>query len=126
MPNPALLGAAVCLLIAVGIGAYRQWYLKLLKTVELVETSRELEANEAAVQDAKLSRIKFWRVRIATWFLVSALSVAGAALRTSQLNPPGIERQGFAFASIILIRWTLSALIGKSWANHTLRKTLHP
>jgi hypothetical protein len=122
MPNFALLGAAVCLLIAVAIGAYRQWYLRLLKTVELDMPETELEADEGPVPDVKLSERKFWRVRIATWFLVTALSVDGAALRTSQLDPPGVQRQQFAFLSILLIRWILSAVVGRSYAIHTLRK----
>jgi hypothetical protein len=122
MLDPFLLGAAVCLLTSVAIGAYRYWYLHLLKTTEFDMSAADLDTDELQHLGAGLSQGKFWSVRIATWSLVATLSVAGAGLRTSQLTPPGIRQQWPTFLSILFIRWLLSAVIGRSYANYTLPK----
>jgi hypothetical protein len=64
---------------------------------------------------------KSLKVRIGSWLLVAACSTLGAAWGTVLLRGFHIQPGIWYFLGILLTRWLLSALLGTSVANYTLR-----
>ncbi|MGO8732885.1 MAG: hypothetical protein ACLQVM_08820 [Terriglobia bacterium] len=118
LPIFALVACVVCLLIAVILGAYRQWckYLWVRTAIVLVANAGEDKPQELRL-GAYVPGWKSPQVRVGSWFLVTALSILGAALAI------GFDIQGGLkyLICILLIRSLLSAIIGRAIAGYTLR-----
>ena len=115
-PSTFLVGGALCLLVAVVVGAFRHWCIYLwnrTETVVLAAGGDNLELRLGPYVPAWKSR----QVRMGSWLLVAAYSTLGAAWATVR----GFDF-GMYFWGILLIRWLLSALLGTGVANHTLRQ----
>ncbi len=114
---------ALCLLIAVAAGAYRQWCLRLWERIELLPTADDRDYKS---EDARLGAyVPGWKsnnFRVGSWFLVTACSTFGAAWGTILLRATGIVHAGLYFLGILLTRWALSATLGLGAANLALRK----
>ena len=120
--NTSLVACALCLLVAVVVGAFRHWCAYLWKRTGIVLIAagggnKTEELRLGAYVPAWKSR----NVRLGSWLLVAACSTLGAALVTVLPKDFDIGRGGKYFLGILLIRWLLSALLGKGVANYTLR-----
>ena len=120
-PNTSLVVCALCLLIAVAVGAYRHGckYLWIRTLIVLVADGGANKRQDLHL-GAYVPSWKSIKVRIGSWLLVAACSTLGAALGTV-LNQRFDIEQGSEFGGILLTRWLLSAVLGRSVANYTLR-----
>jgi hypothetical protein len=107
--NTSLMVCALCLLIAVVIGAFRHWSIYLWNRTEIVVIGT---AGGNKTEEWRLGPYvpawKLRRVRIRSWLLVTAFSTLGAVLATSFDIQCGSKH----FLGILLARWLLSALLG--------------
>jgi hypothetical protein len=119
-PNISLVVCALCLLIAVVAGVYRHWckYLWIRTAIVLVANAGD-EKPEQLRLGAYVPAWKSIKVRIGSWLLVAACSTLGAAW--GAVRGFGIGQASKYFLGILLTRWLLSALLGRSVANYTLR-----
>jgi hypothetical protein len=114
---------AFCLLIAVVIGAFRHWCIYQWRGTELVLLGG---APGDAVELRVGVHIPAWksrRLRIASWVAVCLLSTMGAAFETILRQPFSPAPRILAFLAILLLRWLLSAAVGRCLAAYTLRKS---
>jgi hypothetical protein len=112
--------SALCLLIAVVVGAYRHWckYLWIRTAIVLVADAGDNKPEELRL-GACVPGWKSIKVRIGSWLLVAAFSTLGAAW--GALRGFDIGQGSKYFLGILLTRWLLSALLGRSMANYTLQ-----
>jgi hypothetical protein len=117
-------GCALCMLMAVVVGAFRHWCMYLWKRTGILRI--------AAGKDNKAEELRLgpyvptWKsrkVQLGSWLSVAACSILGAALGT--VPPQGFDIGHFSnyFLGILLTRWLLSALLGRGVANYTLRRS---
>ena len=113
---------ALCLLIAVVVGAYRHGckYLWIRTAIVLVANAGDNKPEELRL-GAYVPGWKSIKVRIGSWLLVAAFSTLGAAWGAVLLRGFDIGQGSKYFLGILLTRWLLSALLGRSVANYTLR-----
>ncbi|MGD0226816.1 MAG: hypothetical protein ABSF71_31190 [Terriglobia bacterium] len=122
LPNNSWVGCAMCLLIAVLVGAYRQWCIYFWERIELLPIADDGDnKSEDFHLNAYVPGWKSNKFRIGSWLLVAACSTLGAAWGTVLLRGFNFEHRIIYFLGILLTRWLLSALLGMSVANHTLR-----
>jgi hypothetical protein len=121
-PNTSLVVCALCLLIAVVVGAYRHGckYLWIRTAIVLVADGGANKRQDLHL-GAYLPGWKSIKVRIGSWLLVAACSTLGAALGAVLPQRFDIGHGSKYFLGILLTRWLLSALLGRSVANYTLR-----
>ena len=115
-PNTSWLVYAPCLLIAVAIGAFRHWSIYLWNRTEIVVIAT---GGNHTTEELRLGPyVPAWKslhVRTGSWLLVAACSTLGAALATGF----AIQHSSKYFLGILLARWLLSALLGRSVASYT-------
>jgi hypothetical protein len=112
--NPSWVVCALCLLIAVVIGAFRHWSIYLWNRTEIVVVAT---GGDNKTEELRLGPyVPAWKsrqVRIGSWILVAAFSILGAALAT------GFDLQRKYFLGILLARWLVSVVLGRSVASYT-------
>lgn len=122
-PHPSWLDCAACLLIAVAIGAYRQWCIYFWERIELLPSAGD---SDTLPEDLRLSAyVPGWKsnkVRVGSWLLAAACSGLGAGWATVILRGVNIQRDVWYFLGIVLTRWVLSALLGIGAATYALRR----
>jgi hypothetical protein len=119
-PHTSWVVCALGLLIAVVVGAYRHWckYLWIRTAIVLVANAGDNKPEELRL-GAYVPGWKSIKVRIGSWLLVAACSTLGAAW--GAVRGFDIGQGSKYFLGILLTRWLLSALLGRSVANYTLR-----
>ena len=111
---------ALCLLIAVVVGTYRHGckYLWIRTAIVLVGNAGDNKPEELRL-GAYAPGWKSIKVRIGSWLLVAAFSTLGAAWGAVLLRGFDIGQGSKYFLGILLARWLLSALLGRSVAKYT-------
>lgn len=121
-PMPSLV-CAVCLFIAVAVGAYRQWCLHVWEVIEILPSADDWDNKS---RDLRLSAYapgwKSNNFRVGSWLVVAACSTLGGAWESFFLRGSEIEHGIQCFLGILLIRWLLSAALGISAASFALRR----
>jgi len=114
---------AFCLLIAVVVGAYRHWCIRLWRRTGSVRLAGAQGHAEELRLGVHIPAWKSRRLRIASWVAVCLLSTMGAAFETILRQPFSPAPRIPAFLAIFLLRWLLSAAVGTCLAAYTLRKS---
>ena len=122
-PNTSLIVGALCLLIAVVVGAFRHWCIYLWKRTEVVPVAAGGgDETEELRLGAYIPAWKSHKVRMGSWLLVAACSSLGAALGAVLLRGFDSGHGSTYFLEFLFTRWLLSALLGRGLASYTLRK----
>jgi len=119
--HTAWVACALCLLIAVVVGAYRHGckYLWIRTAIVLVAGAGDNKPGKMRL-GAYVPGWESRKVRIGSWLLVAAFSTLAAALGTVLSRGFDFGQGSKYFLGILLTRWLLSALLGRIVAEYTL------
>jgi hypothetical protein len=127
-PLVTLASGMACLLLAILVGAYRQFCIHLLSRTLCIEVTDDQGQAKTVPLGTYCPAWLSARHRLSSWLLVAVSSLWGAGVvATTPMLPPTVDPSdtwgfGTVFVVALVSRWILSAVLGRGLAMYCLHQ----